>query len=255
MRRRSARSSLTVTGSGMCASSIAIAVLHSVICADAALAPQRPCPAPAWSPVQGTQLRTRTSEITRGAVLEHLLVQHLTAFFHVGAAGNILLEGADWNGGMDMARERGESVAFTALYASNLRDLGELVLSLDRLGVAEVALAAVLLPLLDTLGTPVDYDNAAARQARLAGYFATCGQAVSGDKVRLALPDLAHDLGGGATQAHSITLPASAWRLLERIGGDNRSEGVRRLVRDYYPEVARRIEPLLNERPRATYLP
>jgi hypothetical protein len=35
---------------------------------------------------------------------------------------------------------------------------------------------------------------------------------------------------GEATEAHSITLPASVWRLLERIGGGNRSEGVRRLV-------------------------
>ncbi len=73
-----------------------------------------------WSPEQGTELRTAAGEVYRGTVLEHLLVQHLTAFFHVGAAGNILLEGADWNDGMDMARERGESVAFTALYASNL---------------------------------------------------------------------------------------------------------------------------------------
>ena len=37
-------------------------------------------------------------------------------------------------------------------------------------------------------------------------------------------------VAGEATEAHSITLPASAWRLLEQIGGGNRSEGVRRLV-------------------------
>ena len=35
---------------------------------------------------------------------------------------------------------------------------------------------------------------------------------------------------GEVTEAHSITLPASAWRLLEQIGSGNRSEGVRRLV-------------------------
>jgi hypothetical protein len=35
---------------------------------------------------------------------------------------------------------------------------------------------------------------------------------------------------GDITEAHSITLPASAWRLLEEIGRGNRSEGVRRLV-------------------------
>ena len=35
---------------------------------------------------------------------------------------------------------------------------------------------------------------------------------------------------GEATEAHSITLPASVWRRLEQIGGGNRSEGVRRLA-------------------------
>ncbi len=37
-------------------------------------------------------------------------------------------------------------------------------------------------------------------------------------------------VAGEATEAHSITLPASVWRRLEEIGGGNRSEGVRRLV-------------------------
>ena len=40
-------------------------------------------------------------------------------------------------------------------------------------------------------------------------------------------------VAGDDTEAHSITLPASAWRLLERIGGGNRSEGVRRLVEEH----------------------
>lgn len=35
---------------------------------------------------------------------------------------------------------------------------------------------------------------------------------------------------GEATEAHSITLPASVWRRLEQIGDGNRSEGVRRLA-------------------------
>jgi cellobiose phosphorylase len=152
----------------------------------------------AWSPEQGTQLRTAAGEIARGSVLEHMLVQHLTAFFNVGEAGNILLEGADWNDGMDMARERGESVAFTALYAGNLRDLSELVLALDRLGVAEVELAAELLPLLDMVGEPVDYTNVAAKQGRLAQYFAACTHTVSGVKRNFSLADLARDLAAKA---------------------------------------------------------
>lgn len=152
----------------------------------------------AWTPEQGTQLRTATGEIARGSVLEHLLVQHLTAFFNVGAAGNILLEGADWNDGMDMARDRGESVAFTALYASNLADLSRVALALGRLGVTEVELAAELLPLLDTLAEPVDYADVTAKRNRLAQYFAACTHAVSGNKVRVSLADLSRDLAAKA---------------------------------------------------------
>lgn len=152
----------------------------------------------AWSAEQGALLRTRSGEIARGSVLEHLLVQHLTAFFNAGAAGNILLEGADWNDGMDMARERGESVAFSALYAGNLADLGQLVLALGRLGVTEVQLAAELLPLLDTLAEPVNYADVTARQDRLRQFFATCSHTISGDKIRVSLADLSRDLAAKA---------------------------------------------------------
>ena len=159
----------------------------------------------AWSPEQGIQLRTTAGETVVGTVLEHLLVQHLTAYFNVGAAGNILLEGADWNDGMDMARQRGESVAFTALYASNLADLSKLVLALDRLGVAEVELAAELLPLLDTLAATggaatggAATGGATAKQGRLAQYFASCTHALSGEKIKVSLKDLSRDLAAKA---------------------------------------------------------
>ncbi|MFZ1506173.1 MAG: cellobiose phosphorylase [Anaerolineae bacterium] len=152
----------------------------------------------AWSAEQGTLLRTRPGAIARGSVLEHLLVQHLTAFFNAGAAGNILLEGADWNDGMDMARERGESVAFSALYAGNLADLGQLVVALGRLGVTEVQLAAELLPLLDTLAEPVNYADVTARQDRLHRYFATCTHTISGDKIKVRPADLGRDLAAKA---------------------------------------------------------
>ncbi len=154
----------------------------------------------AWTADQGTQLLTAAGAVYRGTVLEHLLVQHLTAFFNVGAAGNnILLEGADWNDGMDMARVAGESVAFTALYAANLADLAALVLALAQLGVSEVELAAEMPWLLDTLRDPVDYEDAAAKQRRLAHYFAQCRHTVDGATVRIALADVANDLRTKAT--------------------------------------------------------
>ena len=72
-----------------------------------------------WSPEQGTLLCAADGHPYRGSLLEHLLIQHLTAFYNVGEHNTILLEGADWNDGLDMARTRGESVAFSALYAGN----------------------------------------------------------------------------------------------------------------------------------------
>jgi cellobiose phosphorylase len=149
----------------------------------------------AWEEDQGTELRAGDGEVYRGTVLEHLLVQHLTAFFNVGEHNVIRLEGADWNDGMDMARERGESVAFTALYAGNLHLLAELSLDLVALGVGVVELASELMLLLDTLGDPLDYDLVPSKQDRLASYFAAVNHAISGEKVRVALADLARDLG------------------------------------------------------------
>jgi len=149
---------------------------------------------PDWEPGQGTLLRTTAQEPYRGTILEHLLVQHLTPFFNVGTHNNILLEGADWNDGMDMAPDRGESVAFSALYASNLHQLSELVLALDKKGVSQVELAAEIMPLLDRLTSPVDYDSVSAKHALLREYFASCRHNLSGEKATVSAVNLARDL-------------------------------------------------------------
>ena len=152
----------------------------------------------AWDPDDGTELRTSAGSIYRGSILEHLLVQHLTAFFHVGEHNIIRLEGADWNDGLDMAPRRGESVAFTALYASNLRVLSQLVLALGRLGPTEVRLFAELLPLLDRLNDPVDYDSVADKQSRLVDYCTVTQHTISGERVPVSLQDLSADLAAKA---------------------------------------------------------
>ncbi len=148
----------------------------------------------AWQPDQGTAQRTAAGEVYQGTVLEHLLIQHLTAFFNVGEHNLIRLEGADWNDGLDMARQRGESAAFTALYAGNLRQLAELAGWLAALGHPSVELAVELMPLLDHLAMPVDYASPAAKRQRLADYCETCRHTLSGQKVSLSLAALATDL-------------------------------------------------------------
>jgi cellobiose phosphorylase len=149
----------------------------------------------AWNPVDGTFLQTSNGSTYHGTILEHLLVQHLAAFFNVGEHNNIRLEDADWNDGLDMAPEKGESVAFTALYASNLRELAEYVLKLEETGVQEVALAEELYVLLDTLGDqPIDYNIPAERQAVLDRYFNQVCSTISGQQLQLPLERLAADL-------------------------------------------------------------
>jgi cellobiose phosphorylase len=148
----------------------------------------------AWTPEGGTAQRTTAGEVYTGSLLEHLLVQHLTAFFNVGEHNAIRLEGADWNDGNDMARQRGESVAFSAYYASNLRLLGEMVLDLEKLGIGQVELLSELLPLLDSTYNPVDYECVTAKQERLALYFESVSGTISGQKIRIPPVDLAADL-------------------------------------------------------------
>ncbi len=143
-----------------------------------------------------------------GTLLEHMLVQHLTSFFCVGEHNMSRLEGADWNDTLDMARERGESTAFTALYASNLFGLAVLLEKLeDRLGVTAVALAAELLPLLDTLAGseagPVDYADASARRAVLARYLDRVAAGFSGDRRTVPVRELAADLRAKAEAVYA----------------------------------------------------
>ena len=153
---------------------------------------------PAWDETQGTLQRTACGDTYQGTILEHLLAQHLTAFFNVGEHNNILLEGADWNDGMDMARNRGESVAFSAFYASNLRQLAGLVRSLEGLGESQIELAAELVPLLDKFAGPVDYASPAAKQTRLRDYFDSVSHSLAGIKARIPAGDLAADLAAKA---------------------------------------------------------
>jgi cellobiose phosphorylase len=186
----------------------------------------------AWDEGQGTKLRAADGSIYRGTVLEHLLAQHLTAFFNVGEHNAIRLEGGDWNDGMDMARERGESVSFTALYGGNLRLLADLCRDLTSLGVHEVDLASELTLLIDTLDDPLPYHQATAKRDRLEDYFAAVGQGVSGKKVRIPLEDLARDLNAKADwlTAH---LQANEWvESSEGLGWFN----------GYYDEEGKRVE-------------
>ncbi|MFA5117621.1 MAG: cellobiose phosphorylase [Candidatus Omnitrophota bacterium] len=138
-------------------------------------------------------LRTKEKTVYRGSILEHLLVQNLVPFFNVGEHNIIRLENADWNDGLDMAAERGESVPFSFMYAHNLKDMCGFLEALKQKS-ATVAVFKELKILLDTLGgAPVNYKNYKAKQARLEEYF---GKTIEfgGRKVTIKIDDLIRDL-------------------------------------------------------------
>ncbi|MBQ7636479.1 MAG: cellobiose phosphorylase [Lachnospiraceae bacterium] len=72
-----------------------------------------------------TLLKDVKGKVYSGSLLEHMLIMHLTVACDVGEHGNMLLRGADWNDALDMADKRGESVAFTAAYVGNFREMAD----------------------------------------------------------------------------------------------------------------------------------
>ena len=140
-----------------------------------------------WIPILGNQLRTKSGKIYMGSILEHLLVQHLVQFFNVGSHNHIRLEGADWNDGLDMAKENGESVAFSAMYAQNLATLSGLLLKAGRKRLAVAVEIQILL-------SKISYENISSKRELLEKYFSKTSTFISGRKVSLDVVELAKDL-------------------------------------------------------------
>ncbi len=136
---------------------------------------------------RGNVLRDKAGRIYAGSVIEHLLIQNLTQFFNVGAHNHVRLEGADWNDGLDMAFEKGESVAFSAMYASNLKLLSELLLKTCKEKIKLTRELKILLK-------HIDYGNVKAKQKVLNEYFSKACNAFSGEKEDFDIRSLADDL-------------------------------------------------------------
>lgn len=154
-----------------------------------------------WNDSYGCWQKTKQGDIYEGTVLEHLLIQNLTAFYEVGEHGHIRLRGADWNDALDMAEERGESVAFTNAYAGNLNDLAGLVEALAKekqraAGNNNAAVTVMLAKNLVMLLTDDEllYDSIEKKQQLLAEYMDTCMHDIDGEMVEISLEELAAGL-------------------------------------------------------------
>lgn len=149
-----------------------------------------------WEPEQKWQMDAG-NEIYQGSVMEHLLLQNLTAFYEVGEHNHSRLRDADWNDALDMASQRGESVAFTNAYAMNLQDLAEMLKHEEARGIEHIEILQEAEPLLQFPRR--DYDNVTKKQALLEQYGSACMHEVSGNCVKMAIRMVIENLEEKAT--------------------------------------------------------
>lgn len=146
-----------------------------------------------WNDEYGNCQKDENGAVYQGTVLEHLLLQNLCAFYEVGEHNHCRLRGADWNDALDMAQERGESVAFMCAYAGNLRELAEyLTLYADKTGEEEVTVAEEITRLFDTEQT--EYDSPEDKNERLRQYAVSCRHTISGKTVSVKIEALVRNL-------------------------------------------------------------
>lgn len=149
-----------------------------------------------WTQEYGNHQRSKSGVVYLGTVLEHLLIQHLAAFYEVGEHNILRLRGADWNDALDMAPEQGESVAFTCAYAGNLRELAALLRDLVKRGQDS---APLLEEVQELLGADAQvYGDIGRKKEILDRYVQRCRHSVSGETVDIPLERLAEDLEGKA---------------------------------------------------------
>ena len=124
----------------------------------------------------------------KGTVIEHLLLQNLAAFFDIGEHGHMKLRGADWNDALDMGKDRGESVAFTAAYCANYRRLAGILRKYSEIKGVDVIEAAAELDGL--MGVPSEKKM----QSTLKDYCESVKYGFGGAKMVYEIEDIAKDL-------------------------------------------------------------
>ena len=146
-----------------------------------------------WSETCGNLQMTKEDTPYTGTILEHLLIEQLTTFYDVGEHNLYRLRGADWNDALDMASERGESVAFTCAYTGNLRELASMMRLLDSVRPEQ---PVMLLEEISILlgGNGALFDNIGKKRQILARYTDRCRHTVSGRRIPFSLEELARDL-------------------------------------------------------------
>lgn len=151
----------------------------------------------AWDHAYGNKQRTEGGNVYFGTILEHILLQNLCAFYDVGDHNEMRLHGADWNDALDMAWERGESVAFTCAYAGNLKDIAECLKHLEaETGISRIEVAEEMKYLLAD-GTDL-YESPDKKQELLEKYTSLCAHNIKGGTILISVEQIRKNLLGKA---------------------------------------------------------
>jgi len=143
---------------------------------------------------QGVDQLTNDGKVYKGTVLEHILLQNLTAFYDVGENGNIRLRGADWNDALDMATHKGESVAFTCGYAGNLKDIAEYIRSyMEKSSVRSLKIAPEIKTLIFEEDSKI-LESPSGKRDFLFRYMDKVSHVVSGNNEEVDLEEIAEAL-------------------------------------------------------------
>ena len=145
-----------------------------------------------WTESYGNWQREENGDIYQGTVLEHLLLQHLCAFYEVGEHNHIKLRDADWNDALDMAKHHGESVAFTCAYAGNMKGIAHILKVMKETGIEKVSIAKEMEILLRD--DAALYEQPEDKLQLLRQYTQNCEHKISGEKVEISLEELADNL-------------------------------------------------------------
>lgn len=192
-----------------------------------------------WSEIYGNKQKCEDGELYKGTILEHLLIQHITAYFNVGSHNIIKLEGADWNDAFDMAKANGESVAFTALYANNLEELSKLLLAIkNRLNLENISIMKELTILLED----IDFNNIELKNTVLNNYFKLCEHNISGEKIELNVQELSNKLNKMSNDM-KLNINQNEW--IENEDGNAWFNG-------YYDDKGEKVEGNFESGPRMT---
>lgn len=145
-----------------------------------------------WNSLDSRCMKLEDGKDYKGSVLEHILLENLTAFYDVGEHNHMRLRGADWNDALDMAAERGESVAFTAAYAGNFDTLVKLFKQLKLSGIGEVEVAEEILLLLKK--DVKLYESITQKKDLLKEYYAISSKHISGKLSKVSCEELMNNL-------------------------------------------------------------